>query len=102
MFGHHGSEEASVNKAALIAEVQRQMGAECSKAHAERAVNALLASIQKGLQKDSEVQIVGFGTFQVKSRKARMGLNPHTRQPMQIEASRTVGFRAGSVLREEL
>ena len=45
-------EEAIVNKADLVQEVQKQLGAECSKAHAERAVNALIASIQKGLKKD--------------------------------------------------
>ncbi len=88
-----------MNKADLVQEVQKQLGTECSKAHAERAVNALIASIQKGLKKDKEVQIVGFGTFAVKNRKARMGRNPQTNQPIQIKASRTVGFRAGASLK---
>jgi nucleoid DNA-binding protein len=88
-----------VNKADLIEEVQKQLGNECSKAHAERAVNALISSIQRGLKKDKEVQIVGFGTFAVKNRKARMGRNPQTNEPMQIKASRTVGFRAGTNLK---
>jgi len=91
-----------VNKAELIEEVQKNLGNDCSKAHAERAVNALLNSIKRGLKKDNEVQIVGFGTFAVKDRKARMGRNPQTNEPMQIKASRTVGFRAGSTLKESV
>jgi DNA-binding protein HU-beta len=85
-----------MNKADLITEVQKHLGVECSKAHAERAVNAVLSAVERGLQVDGEVQIVGFGTFQVKERAARMGRNPQTREPMQIAASRSVGFRAGT------
>ena len=91
-----------MNKADLVEEVQKQLGTECSKAHAERAVNALIQSIQRGLKKDKEVQIVGFGTFAVKNRKARMGRNPQTNEPLQIKASRTVGFRAGTGLKDGL
>ena len=91
-----------MNKAELIAGVQNNLGTECSKAHAERAVNAFLTAVEQGLQKDGEVQIVGFGTFSVKHRKARMGRNPHTKQPMQIAASRTVGFRPGTSLRSSV
>ena len=91
-----------MNKAELIEEVQKNLGNDCSKAHAERAVNALLASIKRGLKKDKEVQIVGFGTFAVKNRKARMGRNPQTNEPMQIKASRTVGFRAGTPLKDSV
>ena len=91
-----------MNKADLIEEVQRQLGAECSKSHAEKVVNSVLVSIQSGLKKDQEVQLVGFGTFQVKQRAARMGRNPQTNEPIQIKASRTVGFRAGSGLKETI
>jgi nucleoid DNA-binding protein len=91
-----------MNKADLVEEVQKQLGVECSKAHAERVVGSVLTSITKGLKKDKEVQLVGFGTFAVKNRKARMGRNPQTNQPIQIKASRTVGFRAGTGLKEEI
>ncbi len=91
-----------MNKADLIEEVQRNLGADCSKAHAERVVNSVLASIQRGLKKDKEVQLVGFGTFAVKSRKARMGRNPQTNEPIQIAASRTVGFRPGTGLKDNV
>ena len=46
--------------------------------------------------------IVGFGTFAVKNRKARMGRNPQTNEPMQIKASRTVGFRPGVTLKDSV
>ncbi len=91
-----------MNKADLIAEIQNQLGAECSKAHAERAVNAFLLAVEKGLQADGEVQIVGFGTFSVRHRKARMGRNPQTNEPIQIAASRTVGFRPGTGLKNSV
>jgi nucleoid DNA-binding protein len=91
-----------VNKADLIEEVQRQLGTECSKAHAEKVVNSVLHSIERGLQKDQEVQLVGFGTFAVKHRKARMGRNPQTNEPIQIKASKTVGFRAGAGLKDTI
>ncbi len=89
-----------MNKAELIQDVQDKLGTDCSKAHAERVVNTVLMSIQGGLQKDSQVQIVNFGTFEVKQRKARMGTNPRTKEPMQIAASRTVGFKPGAKLKE--
>ena len=88
-----------MNKADLIAEVQRNLGAECSKSHAEKVVNSVLASIQRGLKKDKEVQLIGFGTFAVKNRMARQGRNPQTNEPIQIKASKTVGFRPGTGLK---
>jgi len=91
-----------VNKADLVAEVQRQLGTECSKSHAEKAVNSVLVSIQTGLKNDSEVQLVGFGTFAVKHRKARVGRNPQTNEPIDIKASRTVGFRPGTTLKDTI
>ncbi len=91
-----------MNKSDLIEEVQRQLGVECSKSHAEKVVNSVLASIQRGLKKDKAVQLVGFGTFAVKNRKARVGRNPQTSEPIQIKASRTVGFRAGSGLKDSI
>jgi len=88
-----------MNKADLNTQAQTQLGLQCSTAPAERAANAVLAAVERGLQVDGEVQIVGFGTFQVKQRAARMGRNPQTKEPMEIAASRTVGFRVGSGLR---
>ena len=91
-----------MNKADLIENVQQRLGSDCSRAHAERAVNSVLEAIGHGLGKDDSVQLVGFGTFQVRLRRARMGLNPQTREPMQISASKTVGFRPGNKLKQAI
>ena len=89
-----------MNKAELVEAVQKHLGGPTSKAAAERAVDAVLASVKRGLGRDKEVQLVGFGTFNVASRPARRGFNPHTRKPMKIAAMKTVRFRAGTELRE--
>lgn len=73
-----------------------------SKAQSDAAVNATLDAVKSGLQKDSEVRLVGFGTFNVRERKARMGRNPQTGATIQIAASRTVGFKAGKALKGSL
>ncbi|MDA0935191.1 MAG: HU family DNA-binding protein [Planctomycetota bacterium] len=91
-----------MNKAELIDEVQKSLGADCSKAHAERVVQAVLSSVGKGLREHGSVQLVGFGTFQVKERAARMGRNPRTNEPMEIAASKSVGFKPGAKLKEEI
>jgi DNA-binding protein HU-beta len=88
-----------MNKSDLVDTVQKHLGADVSKAAAERAVDAVLASIKRGLRRDKEVQLVGFGTFALAVRPARRGFNPHTRQPMKIAAMKTVRFKAGSDLR---
>lgn len=91
-----------MNKAELIEAVQQRLGTECSKAHAERAVNSVLNSIAGGLREDTKVQLVGFGTFQVKDRAARQCRNPRTKEIMTVAASRTVTFRPGDALKESM
>ncbi len=88
-----------MNKAELVEAVQKSLGADCSKAHAERAVNSVLQSIEEGLKQDQMVSLVGFGTFQVKNRAARTFRNPRTGEPIERAASKTVGFRAGQTLK---
>ena len=70
-----------------------------TKAAAERAVNAVLDAITEGLKKDKVVVLVGFGSFRVKMRKARMGINPRTKEAIEIPKSKTVGFKAGAALK---
>lgn len=85
-----------MNKAELIEILMKDKDAQFeSKAEAERALNAVIDTIKKGLKKDKNVQLIGFGTFTVKSRAARMGRNPQTGEPMKIKASKTVGFKPG-------
>ncbi|MBE7444208.1 MAG: HU family DNA-binding protein [Planctomycetia bacterium] len=87
-----------MNKQTLIESVTKELG--ISKAQVERAVNAVLNGISRGLKKDKNVQLIGFGTFLVKTRKARKGRNPQTGEPIKIKASKTVGFRVGKKLKE--
>ena len=88
-----------MNKAELVEEVQKLLGNETSKASAERATDAVLAAVGRGLKRDKEVQLVGFGGFNLTTRAARRGFNPHTKQPMKIRAMKTIRFKAGAVLR---
>ena len=89
-----------MNKAELVDEVQKLLGEETSKAAAERSVDAVLAAVGRGLKRDKEVQLVGFGGFSVATRAARRGYNPHTKQPMKIRAMKTIRFKAGETLRK--
>jgi DNA-binding protein HU-beta len=91
-----------MNKAELVLAVQKQLGSESSRADAERSLNAVLGSIERGLKKDKQVQIVGFGAFNVKARAARTGRNPQTGAEIRIKASRTVAFRPGKDLKDSL
>jgi nucleoid DNA-binding protein len=88
-----------MNKADLVAEVQKSLGADTSKAAAERALEAVLEGVKKGVKKDKAVQIIGFGTFSVANRAARQGVNPQTGEKIQIKASKSVKFKAGAGLK---
>lgn len=88
------------NKADLVAKVQEIAGIE-SKAATEKAVNAVLEAIKEGLKKDKSVQIIGFGSFEIKERKARTGVNPATGEKIKIAAAKAIGFKAGKALKDE-
>jgi DNA-binding protein HU-beta len=88
-----------MNKSSLVEEVQKILSNGTSKAAAERATDAVLAALKRGLRRDKEVSLVGFGTFATAVRPARLGFNPHTKQPMRIRALKTVRFKAGAELR---
>ncbi len=91
--------EPQMNKAELVDEVQKLLANGTSKAAAERATEAVLAAVKRGLRRDKEVSLVGFGTFAVGLRPARNGFNPHTKRPMKIRAMKTIRFKAGTELR---
>lgn len=91
-----------MNKAELVAAVQKSLGKETSKAQAERAVAAVIDGVKGGLKKGKPVQLIGFGTFKVVARKARMGINPKTGQKIKIKASKTVKFSAGKELKSKI
>jgi len=92
----------AMNRAQLIERVQKELGKDTSKAAAERALNAVITGIKAGVKKDKAVQLIGFGTFTVKSRKARTGINPKTGEKIKIKASKTVGFKPGSDFKNSL
>jgi DNA-binding protein HU-beta len=91
-----------MNKAELIESVQDALGKDATKRAAEDALSAVLESISAGVRSDNKVQIIGFGTFELKNRAARMGRNPKTGEPMQINASKSVGFKASAALKKSL
>jgi len=92
----------AMNKGELIEAVQKKLGSEATKRLAEDALAAVLESIEEGVKSDQKVQIIGFGTFEVKHRAARMGRNPKTGEAMQISASKSVGFKPSSTLKKSL
>lgn len=87
-----------MNKSELVASVAEV--AELTKKDAEKAVNAVFASVQKALVEDDKVQIIGFGTFEVRTRAARRGRNPQTGDTIEIPASKNPVFKAGKALKE--
>ena len=87
-----------MNKTELIAAVAEQ--AEMSKKDAEAAVTATIDVIAEALRKGEKVQLVGFGSFEVKTRAERMGRNPQTKEPIPIHASKAPVFKAGKALKD--
>jgi nucleoid DNA-binding protein len=90
-----------MNKSDLVEAVAKSLGA-ASRAEAERAVTAVIDGIKAGIRKDKTVQLVGFGTFRVAERAARMGVNPKTGQKIKIKKSKTVKFATGKELKAKL
>lgn len=87
-----------MNKTDLIKNVAES--AELTKKDAEKAIKAVFEEISQALAEGDKVQIIGFGTFEVRQRKAREGRNPHNNEPIQIEASKTPAFKAGKQLKD--
>ena len=87
-----------MNKAELIASIADK--AELSKKDAEAALNAFIASVEGALKKDDKVQLVGFGSFEVRKRAARKGRNPQTKEEIKIPASKAPVFKAGKALKD--
>ena len=87
-----------MNKTELIAAVAESAG--LSKKDTERVVNTALDTITTALCKGEKVQISGFGTFEVKDREARVGRNPHTKEAIEIPATKVPGFKASKTLKD--
>jgi len=87
-----------MNKAELIAAVAEAAGA--SKKDTEAVLNAFIAEVEKALKSGDKVQLVGFGSFEVKERAARTGRNPKTKEAIEIPASKAPVFKAGKALKD--
>ena len=89
-----------MNKAELIEEVASQTG--LAKTASREAIDAVVSAISDCLAKGEKVTLVGFGTFGVRQRKARRGVNPQTGATIQIPAKRVPKFVAGRTLKEKV
>ncbi len=89
-----------MNKTELIAAMAEK--AELSKKDAEKALAAFIESVEGALAKNDKVQLVGFGTFEVKTRAARKGRNPRTKQEITIPASKAPAFKAGKAFKDAI
>ena len=89
-----------MNKTQLIEAVAQKSG--LNKKEAEAAVNAMTAAIAEELKAGNKVQLIGFGTFEVKTRAARTGRNPATGETIAIAASKSPAFSAGKALKDAI
>ncbi len=87
-----------MNKSELIAAVAESAG--LTKKDTERIVNAVIDTVTASLARGEKVQISGFGTFETKTREARVGRNLHTKEEITIPATRVPGFKASKTLKD--
>ena len=86
-----------MNKTELVAAIAAN--AELSKKDAEKALNAFVGAVEDALKKGEKIQLVGFGTFEVRERAARECINPQTKAKVQVPASKVPAFKAGAALK---
>jgi len=89
-----------MNKTELITAMAEKSG--LTKKDSENALTAFVESVEDALKSGDKVQLVGFGTFEVKARAARKGINPQTKKPVEIAASKAPVFKAGKGLKDAL
>ena len=87
-----------MNKAELIAAIAAKTGD--TKKAAEASVNAFVETVTNALVEGDKVQLVGFGSFEVRKRAARKGRNPQTKEEIKIPASKATVFKAGKALKD--
>ena len=87
-----------MNKAELVAKIAEE--SKLTKKAADTALEAFVTSVEGALKKGEKVQLVGFGTFEVRQRAARKGRNPQTKAEIKIPASKAPVFKAGKALKE--
>ena len=87
-----------MNKAELVAAISEKTGT--SKKSTETSLNAFVEIVTEALKKDEKVQLVGFGSFEVRKRAPRKGRNPQTKEEIKIPASKAPVFKAGKALKD--
>ena len=87
-----------MTKAELVAAVVEKTG--LSKKDTEKVIAGVLDTISDTLAKGESIQLVGFGTFEVRERAARKGVNPQTKKPIEIAATKVLAFKAGRALKD--
>ena len=87
-----------MNKTELVAAIAEKAG--LSKKDADAAVAAFVAAVEEALKKGDKVSLVGFGTFEVRTRNARTGINPQTKETIKIAASKAPVFKAGKAFKD--
>ena len=87
-----------MTKAELVTMVAEK--ADITKKDAEKAISAVVESITETLAKGEKIQLVGFGTFEVRERAAREGINPQTKKKITIAATKVPAFKAGRALKD--
>ncbi len=86
-----------MNKGELIEAIAKVT---CTKAEAAKALDTTLTAIKGSLKKGKPVTLIGFGTFKISKRKARIGRNPQTGRPLKIKAKKVPVFKAGAALKK--
>ena len=87
-----------MNKADLVSMIAAKSN--LTKKDSESALNAFVETVQGALKKGEKIQLVGFGTFEVRNRAARSGINPRTKETIKIPASKAPVFKAGKALKD--
>ena len=87
-----------MNKADLVSMIAAKSN--LTKKDSESALNAFVETVQTALKKGEKIQLVGFGTFEVRSRAARTGINPRTKESIKIPATKAPVFKAGKALKD--
>ena len=89
-----------MNKTELVAAMAEKTGV--SKKDTEAVLNAFIETVQEAVKADDKVQLVGFGTFEARERAAREGINPLTKEKIQIAASKVPAFKVGKAFKDML
>lgn len=89
-----------MNKQELITAMAEKTN--LNKTNSEKALNAFIETIQETLESGEKIQLIGFGTFEVKERAARVGVNPRTKEKIEIPATKVPAFKPGKDFKEKI